>query len=75
MPPPILADYISAVERELKNYSAALGSLERGDRLVAGLRHVVEGLKLLSDQQGEILGLVNQLTGRVEALEKREKPG
>jgi hypothetical protein len=50
MPPPLIADCISAVERELKEYSAALGSLERGDCLVAGLRHVVEGLKRLSDQ-------------------------
>jgi hypothetical protein len=71
MPPPIIADRISAAEQLLNDYATARGTSDQCQALAAGLRHVVEGLKLLSDQQGEILRLVNHMAGRVEVLEKR----
>jgi hypothetical protein len=82
MSPPILADCISAAEHLLNNYTTNRGPRHQCECLAAGLRQAVEGLKLVVDQEIEFLhlvhrlaGLVNQLAGRVEVLEKREQPG
>jgi hypothetical protein len=71
MPPPIIADRISAAEQLLNDYATARGTSDQCQALAAGLRHVVEGLKLLAEQQNRVVQTVSHLPGCVEVQEKR----
>jgi hypothetical protein len=74
MPPPIIADRMSAAEQLLNDYATARGTSDQCQALAAGLRQLLEVVRLLTTQDAEQARTLNSLAGRVEVLEKRPAP-
>jgi hypothetical protein len=76
------ADHLLSFGHEMSDFIESQRVPDECACSTAGRQQITEEVRLLAEQQVEILRLanqlvtlVNQLAGRVEVLEKRENPG